>query len=443
MKKINRRDVIKYASLLTAFSIPLSLKAKSFDLKNDEHQVADGLQNANALPTAGNESQLALRKRARKRIRRMIMNNDGNDINLSNEGFVTPELLLNSRTSPLLGSHVDTIFYCDGVNDTYSHSSKLTQLPVNNEKAMRTINALKEADTDPLSVMIDFCRQHGKEIFWSMRMNDLHDSSEDSLDKLTKWKIDHPQYLMGTPGDKSKFLYKWTALNYGEKEVRNRVLTIIKDVITRYDLDGIELDFFRHPLFFKSQYLGGEATAEECRQMTELIGLIRTACDQVGQKRNKPLLLAIRIPDSLGFAKAIGLDVKNWLEQDWIDLMSASDYFKFEPWKNWAAIGNTYKIPVYAALTQRRLSDTLHAEADIELKRWRGESIIALEAGVNGIYTFNCFKPRDPIFRELGDLALLKTLPHEKIESFVNPKAKGVTRPKTWLKSADAYFKKP
>jgi hypothetical protein len=442
MKKINRRDVIKYVSLLTAFSIPLGLKAKSSDLKNDEQPMADALQNANALLTASKESQLVLRKQARKRIRRMIMNNDGNDINLSNDGFVSPELFLNSRTSPLLGSHVDTIMYCDGVNDKYSHASKLTQLPINNKKAMRTINALKEINTDPLGVMVDFCRQHGKEIFWSMRMNDLHDSAATSLDELTKWKIDHPQYLMGTPGDKSKFLYKWTALNYGEKEVRNRVLSIIKDVITGYDLDGIELDFFRHPLFFKSQYLGGEATAEDCRQMTELIGLIRTACDQIGQKRNKPLLLAIRIPDSLNFAKAIGLDVKNWLEQDWIDLMSAGDYFKFEPWKNWAALGNTYKIPVYAVLTQRRLSDTLNPEEDAEMKLWRGEAIIALEAGINGIYTFNCFKPHDPLFRELGDLALLKTLPHVTVESFVNPKAKGVVSPNTWLKNAGAYFKK-
>ncbi|UCH35684.1 MAG: hypothetical protein JSV65_04865 [Armatimonadota bacterium] len=41
---------------------------------------------------------------------------------------------------------------------------------------------------------------------------------------------------------------------------------------------------------------------------------------------------------------------------------------------------------------------------------WRGEALRAWEAGVSGIYTFNRFNPHDPIFRELGDAELLKTL---------------------------------
>ena len=37
----------------------------------------------------------------------------------------------------------------------------------------------------------------------------------------------------------------YTALNYEHEEVRNKVYSIIADVCT-FDLDGIELDFFRH-----------------------------------------------------------------------------------------------------------------------------------------------------------------------------------------------------
>ncbi len=176
--------------------------------------------------------------------------------------------------------------------------------------------------------------------------------------------------------------------------------------------------------------------------MNELVKQIRSVCDAAAAKKGNPVLIAIRVPDSLAFSKAIGLDVANWLEAQYIDLMSAGDYFKLEPWKNWAALGNKYKVPVYAVLTQRRISETLNPEDDADMELWRGESIIAWEAGVNGIYTFNCFKPEDPLFRELGDLAMLKKLPHKKIESYINPQAKGVVNPDTWLKNARKYLKK-
>ena len=50
--------------------------------------------------------------------------------------------------------------------------------------------------TDPLEVMIDFCRKNNLEIFWGMRMNDTHDTSNPLL--RPRWKVDHPDYLMGT-----------------------------------------------------------------------------------------------------------------------------------------------------------------------------------------------------------------------------------------------------
>jgi hypothetical protein len=47
---------------------------------------------------------------------------------------------------------------------------------------------------------------------------------------------------------------------------------------------------------------------------------------------------------------------------------------------------------------------------DVGIDIWRGEAARAWDAGVSGIYVFNCFNPRDPIFRELGDPEILRSL---------------------------------
>jgi hypothetical protein len=72
-------------------------------------------------------------------------------------------------------------------------------------------------------------------------------------------------------------------------------------------------------------------------------------------------------------------------------------------------------------------------------KIWRGEAYMAWKAGVDGIYTFNRFNPRDPIFRELGDPKLLQTLPRTDQTAYVNEDC--WSRPETWLVNGRDYVK--
>ena len=55
----------------------------------------------------------------------------------------------------------------------------------------------------------------------------------------------------------------------------------------------------------------------------------------------------------------------------------------------------------------------------------------AWDAGADGIYVFNCFNPRDPIFRELGDPKLLDKL-DKKYDVNVGPLDR-------WLKDGDQF----
>ena len=377
------------------------------------------------------------RKKAAHRRRRIIVNNDGNDCRRL-AGVDEPknaETFLAKRTSPLVGSQVDAIFYCTGIVNVYTHHSALTEPRKTSDQAVEDWAwELKEIEgRDSLEIMVDFGHKHGMEVFWSMRMNDTHDSADATL--LCQWKKEHPEYLMGTQD--SKFPYgggRWSALDYAVPGARERIFRILEDVCTRYDVDGVELDFFRHPVYFKPQMTGDPVTQEHCDIMTALLRRVREMTEKVAMQRNRPMLIAVRVPDSVGYNKAIGLDVERWLEDDLIDMVAGTCYFHLEPWENLVALGKQYDVPVYACLSGSRIVSSSQPEGKGTMEVWRGEALKAWDAGVSGIHTFNRFDPNDPIFRELGDPDALRDLP----SVYEHNPGRGMGR---WLKGGDGFVK--
>ncbi len=381
----------------------------------------------------------AARKEAAHQPRRIIMNNDGNDARTKDQEHTVENFLAN-RTSPLAGSQVDAIFYCTGVFNLYTHASKETELRGHGDReALDWAWELTKQGTDSLTEIVRFCHANDMEAFWSMRMNDTHDSADDAL--LCQWKQDHPEYLMGEKGE--KFPHgggRWSAVNYGLPEVRDKVFRIFADVCARYDVDGIEMDFFRHPVYFKPQMTGEPVTQEHCDEMTELIRRVRIMTEMIGRQRGRPILVAIRVPDSLDYAKGIGLDWETWLQEDLVDIVSLTGYFHLEPWENMVAIGKQYEVPMYACLSGSRIVSASNPEGSRPDSRalWQAEARAALEAGISGIYSFNLFDPESPLFREIGSLETLPEAgePYQQITGDPNIMER-------WLKGGSAFLQLP
>ena len=132
-----------------------------------------------AAPAAAEAAQMrALRRQAARRKRRLVFNNDGDDHLL--KGPVSVEAFLAKRSTPLIGSQVDTVVYCTSRPfGMFTHNTQVGDVlrTVEGFAAGRNIvPELIEQGTDPLSCMIEFCRSNGLEIIWSMRMNDTHDA---------------------------------------------------------------------------------------------------------------------------------------------------------------------------------------------------------------------------------------------------------------------------
>ncbi len=397
---------------------------------------------------AGVEELKRSRKKAAHRRRRIIVNNDGNEP-VYRLDEATPKALLDCRTSALADTRVDGIFYCTWCSGfgMFTHDTKVGEVfdttanptAAGNKKGGFSKN--KTADfirqgTDPLKIMVEWCRRNDKEIFWSCRMNDTHDAWNGwySPYLFPRLKREHPNWLVSDKKRGSR-CGGWTAVDYARPEIRDLACKYFEEVCRNYDVDGVELDFFRHPVFFKRHAMGNDVGQEERDMMTDLLRRIRMMTEKVGLSRGRPILVGIRVPDSVGFCEAVGLDVVRWLEEDLVDIMIVSGYFRLNPWETSVSLGHKYDVPVYASLSETRLKDDQAAAVRRSNECYRARALNAWEAGADGIYMFNAFDPHSPLWRELGDP---KTIP--PLDKVYTTGARGVNAINRWLVNGDRFL---
>ena len=353
-----------------------------------------------------------MRRTLARRKRRVIFNNDGDDV-IYRKNDPTPEALLAERTSPLLGSQVDSIFYSNSLcfGDAL-YDSKVFRPFTCTEYIFKDncLPALISRGLAPIRIMADFGREHGIEVFWDMRMNDTHDGMLGGYGPYLRpqLKLDNPALICGTK-DRHPKCGTWTSVDYAQLEVRELAFRFFEEVCTRFDVDGIELDFFRHACFFKTVAQGGRATQAELDLMTDLMRRTRRMTEEVGLKRGRPILIAIRIPDSVGFCEGIGLDIDTWLAEGLVDILSGTCYFRLNPWEVLIKLGHDHGVPVYPCLSESRVRVKSRFQRN-SIASYRARAMRAWAAGADGIYMFNYFNPRGPVWRELGDPDTLRTM---------------------------------
>ena len=122
-------------------------------------------------------------------------------------------------------------------------------------------------------------------------------------------------------------------------------------------------------------------------------------------------------------------------------MVTGGGYFHLEPWETLAALGQRHDVPVYACLSASRLGfpslpgDRFNRRKVTGPDIWRGEAARVWDAEVSGIYVFNCFNPRDAIFRELGDPEILNRLPKTYV-----PNVGAIDH---WLKDGEQFVRLP
>ena len=365
-----------------------------------------------------------LRKEAAGRQRRIIFNNDGNEpVYLCTS--TAPEELLRHRTAALAGSQVDSLFYCTWSSGfgLFTHGTKVGQV-FSTKEALFSKNMTPEllaAGTDPLRVMVDFGHKNSMEVFWSFRLNDTHDGSSAAygpvMFRANKLKTEHPEWLISTPDVRPKF-GAWSAVDFTREEIRDLAFRYVEEVCQNYDVDGVELDFFRHPVFFKRAAMTGtECNDAERTLMTGLMQRIRTMTEKEGLKRGRPILVAMRLPDSVEYCRAVGLDLEKWLADGLMDLFIPSGYFQLNDWSYSVSLGRKHGVKVYPSFDESRVKDPESQKLRRAVGTYRGRALNAWQAGADGIYLFNSFNPNSPLWRELGSREMLQKLDQDYFAS--------------------------
>jgi hypothetical protein len=376
--------------------------------------------------------------------RRIIANNDGCDcLYFPRNIELTVQSFLDRRTTGLVGSQVDTINYCS-ISSGFSNFTHYTKLGtvLTRESAdygilpkMRNVSQdLIDLDSDCLQSVVQFGHANDLEVFWSMRMNDTHDvahTPEKPYLLYPPLKVEHPEWLISdhikrTPQG------RWSSVNYALPEIRDLAFGYIDEVCRNYDVDGIELDFFRHLCYFASVANGGVASQEELDMMTDLMQRIRAMTEEVGRERGRPILVAIRVPDSVEFSRDMGFDLERWMSEGLVDILITTGYFNLNPWEYTVELAHRYDVAAYPCLADSRVrGESRFRRASIE--SYRGRAMNAWFAGADGIHTFNLFHPTSAIFREIGDPAGMATMDKLYFATVRDG------NPNSWLAGGDSY----
>jgi len=278
-------------------------------------------------------------------VKGIILNDDGWSSYMRHPAPMSPRDIERVTVEPLVGTGVTVYQFCAlGGHAVNYRSSFLPRIGDMMERIdtlhvwrMReTLRHLDELGTDPLRIVSEACHRHGIACQFSLRMNDAHhvyrkaDGSPYFPELLSPWFDAHPDALL--PGGQ---------LDYAHPDVHEYRLAQIGEVLSAYDVDGIDLDFTR----FRPWFREGEEQAR-APLMTDLVGRLR---DLVGANRT----LSARFEYGPEVCLASGLAVEHWLADgllDQITLGGIGDHTPDAPSDWWVERAHATGCEVYPGL---------------------------------------------------------------------------------------------
>ena len=246
---------------------------------------------------------------------------------------------------------------------------------------------LEAAGTDVLRESLTQARKKGMETILTLRMNDLHfnDLGLKYPIYFSEWWLDHPQYWTGDP---TQGWHSAGALDFSNEEVRSRRLQYVQEQVEKYGdvLDVYLLDYMRFFCYFKT----GEG-AGHLDEMTQMMREIRKIVDDESLKRNKKILLAVRVAPTLADNFRNGIDIRGWLDENLVDFVCIGIHTVLDPAMPVAefrrSLGKSLDVPLYPSY-----DDLAYAGFEpISEGMLRGFCSNMLSQGADGLELFNYY----------------------------------------------------
>ena len=241
---------------------------------------------------------------------------------------------------------------------------------------------------DVFARLIPRCRKRGLSPWISLRMNDHHYTRDFS--RVSPLFFNHPE--LRTHAGNGLF-------NYTKPEVREHYLKLVAEVLQRYDVDGLELDWIRTPNNFEDKELdrGREI-------LTDFVRAVRRQTQAAAQRLGHPVGLAVRVPATPEFASGKGFEAVDWAREGLLDMIIPCDWwsgYNDTPVETWRAqIGPDAPHCLIMPGTAGTYACTAKGYMMVRNRAgMRGFAASMFDRGADGLYLFNHFEPVDGAVR--------------------------------------------
>lgn len=247
---------------------------------------------------------------------------------------------------------------------------------------------LFEAGLDAYEVWIRRCREKGLSPWLSMRMNDVHSVDETgNFMHSTFWRT-HAEFWRVPHGSASPWVNR--AMNYAHAEVREHHMALVRELLERYDPDGLELDWMRFGYHLTPGREPGEAAI-----LTEFVRAARTLANEWSRKRGHTVLIGVRVPAHPDAAAGLGMDGVLWAKEGLVDLIvpcpfwTSSDFdIPVELWRE--RLGTAVdRVTVAPGIEHNARPWPGGAAVANDLAALRGFAASACHRGADSLYLFN------------------------------------------------------
>ena len=206
------------------------------------------------------------------------------------------------------GSQIDAIWWDIGGNAVGSvYPSQVFQPEVH-----PLVRRWHEAGVDWSKELINETRKRGLETFWNHRISEVDILPEGGHAKQpSPLKQQHPDWVLPVTW------WPHGMWNLASEGLRQHKVSVLREIATRFDLDGIQIDFARHV-----PCLPAGRQWEMREHATEFMRMVRMMLLEVAQQRGRPFLLAARVPQNVQGCHTDGFDVQAWAQQRLVDVLT-------------------------------------------------------------------------------------------------------------------------
>ncbi len=263
-----------------------------------------------------------------------LMLNDDGDRSAPSDDPAKATRLLHQAVDSLKGTRVRTLVWCVGCGSDVLYYPTKVASPVGWRASQRRVGnlvrarKLLDAKVDTIRVVGQRAKELGLNFVPSYRMNDVHFARDALTGPLTGefWMKNRNRFTLAVALGKQQPPDSGISnlLDYSHDEVRAYRLGVIRELIERYGdlLDGIELDFMRHCIFYPHG-----AGRDRPRLITAMVEEVRRRLDELAKAGGREVSLVVRLPPTLDACHWAGLAADDWVRRRLVDVVVLSQVY--------------------------------------------------------------------------------------------------------------------